>query len=51
MGEERKVYGVLMGKLEGKRLLVRLRHRCKDEIMMDLRVNGWGGAVDSVGSG
>jgi hypothetical protein len=30
MGEERKVYKVLMGKPEGKRALVRPRHRWED---------------------
>jgi hypothetical protein len=30
--EERKVYKVLMGKLKGKRLLRRLRHRWEDKI-------------------
>jgi hypothetical protein len=43
MGEERKVYKVLVGKPEGKRPLVRPRHRWKDEIRMDLRGIGLGG--------
>jgi hypothetical protein len=42
MGEERKVYKVLLGKPEGKRQLVRPRHRWKNEIRMDLRETGWG---------
>jgi hypothetical protein len=36
MGDDRKVYGVLMGKPEGKRPLVRLRQRWKDGIRMEL---------------
>jgi hypothetical protein len=42
MGEERKVYRVLVGKPEGKRPLGRLRHRWEDGVRMDLRVIGWG---------
>jgi hypothetical protein len=37
MGEERKVYKVLMGKPEGKRPLGRPRRRWEDRIRMDLR--------------
>jgi hypothetical protein len=40
MGEERKVYKLLVGKPEGKRPLGRPRRRCEDEIRMDLRDNG-----------
>jgi hypothetical protein len=40
MREERKVYGVLMGKPEGKRPLERPRHRWEDGIRMDLREIG-----------
>jgi hypothetical protein len=36
MGQERKVYMVLVGKPEGKRPLIRPRHRWKDGIKMDL---------------
>jgi hypothetical protein len=43
MGEERKVYKVLMGKPEGKSPLGRPRHRWEDGIRMDLREIGWGG--------
>jgi hypothetical protein len=43
MGEERKVYKVLVGKPEGKRPLGRLRRRWEDEIRMDLREIGLGG--------
>jgi hypothetical protein len=43
MGEERKVYKVLLGKPEGKRLLGRLRRRWEDGIRMDLRETGLGG--------
>jgi hypothetical protein len=42
MGEERKVYKVLMGKPERKRRLGRLRHRWENGIIMDLREIGWG---------
>jgi hypothetical protein len=37
MGEERKVYKVLVGKPEGKRPLGRPRRRWEDGIIMDLR--------------
>jgi hypothetical protein len=37
MGEERKVYRVLVRKPEGKRPLGRPRHRLEDGIRMDLR--------------
>jgi hypothetical protein len=43
MGEERKVYKVLVGKPEGKRPLGRLRLRWEDEIRMDLRDIDLGG--------
>jgi hypothetical protein len=42
MGEERKVYKVLVGKPEGKRPLGRPRRRCYDGIRMDLRETGLG---------
>jgi hypothetical protein len=42
MGEERKVYKVLVGKLEGKRPLGRPRHRWEDGIRMFLSETGWG---------
>jgi hypothetical protein len=42
MGEERKVYKVLVGKLEGKRPLGRPRRRWEDWIRMDLREIGLG---------
>jgi hypothetical protein len=35
MGEERKVYKVLVGKSEGKRPFGRSRHRWEDGIRMD----------------
>jgi hypothetical protein len=38
MGEERKVYRVLVGKPEGKRPLGRSRRRWEDGIRMHLRV-------------
>jgi hypothetical protein len=42
MGEERKVYKVLVGKPEGKRPLGRPRRRREDGIRMDLREIGLG---------
>jgi hypothetical protein len=42
MGEERKVYKVLVGKPEGKRPLGRPRRRWEDWIRMDLREIGLG---------
>jgi hypothetical protein len=44
MGEGRDVYRVLVGKPEGKRPLGRLRRRWEDNIKMDLREIGIGGA-------
>jgi hypothetical protein len=43
MGQERRVYKVLLGKLEGKRPLERLRHRWKYVIKMDPREISWEG--------
>jgi hypothetical protein len=37
MGEKRTAYRILVGKPEGKRPLGRPRHRCVDNIKMDLR--------------
>jgi hypothetical protein len=54
IGEERKMYSVLMGKPEGpegKRPLGRPSRTWKDGIRKDLREIGWGGGVNSVGSG
>ena len=48
MGEEREVYGDLVGKPEGKRPLGRLRRRWVDNIMMDLQEVGCG-YVDWIG--
>jgi len=42
MGEERGVYRVLVGKPEGRRPLGRPRHRCVDNIRMDLQEVGCG---------
>jgi hypothetical protein len=42
MGEERKVYKVLMGKPEGRRPLGRPRRRWEDWVRMDLREIGLG---------
>jgi hypothetical protein len=44
MGEERKLYKVLVGEPEGKRPLGRPRRRWKDGIRIDLREIGLGGA-------
>jgi hypothetical protein len=41
MGEERKVYKVLVAKPEGKTPLGRPRRRWEDGIRMDLREIGW----------
>jgi hypothetical protein len=43
MGEDRKLYKVLVGNPKGKRPLGRPRHRWKDGIRMDLREIGLGG--------
>jgi hypothetical protein len=40
MGEDRKVYKVLVGKPEGKRPFGRPRHRWEDGVRMDLRETG-----------
>ena len=48
MGEEREVYRVLVGKLEGKRLLGRPRRRWVDNIRMALQEEGCG-HVDWIG--
>jgi hypothetical protein len=45
MGEESKVYKVLVGKPEGKRPLGRPRRRWEDGIRMNLREIGLGGGV------
>jgi hypothetical protein len=43
MGEERKVYKVLVGNPEGKRPLGRPRRRWEDGVRMDLKEIGLGG--------
>jgi hypothetical protein len=43
MGEERKLYKVLVGKPEGKRPLGRPRSRLENGIRMDVREIGLGG--------
>jgi hypothetical protein len=43
MGEGRGVYRVLVGRPKGKRSLGRPRHRCEDNIKMDLRETGING--------
>jgi hypothetical protein len=47
MGEERKVYRVLVGNPKGKSPLRRWRCRYEDEIRMDLMENGWVYRLDS----
>jgi len=42
MGEERWVYRVLVGKLEGKRPMGKPRHRWVDNIRMDVQEVGFG---------
>jgi hypothetical protein len=51
MGEERKLYNVLVGKPEGKRPLGRQRRKWEDGIRMNLSEIGWENVVGSVGSG
>jgi hypothetical protein len=52
MGEERKLYKVLVGNPEGKTPLTRPRHRWKNGIRMDLREIGLGVCtLDSTVSG
>jgi hypothetical protein len=41
MGEERKVYTILVGKPEGKRPLGRPKYRWEVGIRMDLEETGW----------
>jgi hypothetical protein len=48
MGEKGNAYRLLVGKLEGKRPLVRARRRWMDNIRMDLGEAGWGD-VDWIG--
>jgi hypothetical protein len=43
MGEERKLYKVLVGEPKGKRPVGKLRHRWEDGIKIDLREIGWEG--------
>jgi hypothetical protein len=40
-GEVRNVYKILVGKPEGKIPLGRPRHRCKNNIVMNLREQVW----------
>jgi hypothetical protein len=47
MGEERRVYKVLVGKPEGRRPLERPRRRWEYGVRMDLREIGFGG-VDCI---
>ena len=51
MGERKGAYRALVGKSEGRRLLVRPRRRLVVNIKMDLREIGWGHRLDRSGSG
>jgi hypothetical protein len=51
MGEDRGVYGVLVGKPEGKKPLGRPRRRWENNIKMDLQEVGGSWGLDGVGSG
>jgi hypothetical protein len=42
-GERKDLYGLLVGKPEGKRLLGRPRRGWEDNIKMDLKEVGWEG--------
>jgi len=46
IGEKIGAYGVLVGKLEGRRPLGRLRNRWEDNINMDVREVVWGYGLD-----
>jgi len=48
MGERRGAYRIFVGKLEGKRLLKRPRHRLEDNSKMDLQEMGLRG-MDGIG--
>jgi hypothetical protein len=43
MVDVRNVYGILVGKPEGRRLLGRPRRRCEDNIRIHLKETGWEG--------
>jgi hypothetical protein len=51
MGEEGKVYKVLVGRPKGKRLFGRPRRRWEDGIRMNCREIGMGCGLDFTGSG
>jgi len=51
VGERRRLYRILVGKLEGKRLLGRPRRRWEDNIKMDLQEVECGYGLVRVGSG
>jgi hypothetical protein len=48
MGAKKKVYQLLVGKPQGKRLLGRSRCRCVDNIKLDVGKIGWDD-VDCIG--
>jgi hypothetical protein len=43
MGDRRDGYRILVGRPEGRRPLVRIRRRWKDNIKVDIQEVGWGG--------
>jgi hypothetical protein len=43
IGDKKDARRILVGNPEGKRPLGRPRHKCVDNIKMDLREIGWGG--------
>jgi hypothetical protein len=43
MGNKRNAYRLLVGKPEGKQPLSRPKHKCMDNIKIDLGEIGWGG--------
>jgi len=47
MGKRRGVYGVLVGKPEGKRPLGRRKRKWEDNIKMDLQEGRWG-SIDRI---
>jgi hypothetical protein len=51
MGEERKLYKVLVGKPDGRRPVAISRRRWELGVRMDLMEIGWWCGLDSTGSG
>jgi hypothetical protein len=42
IGEKRGAYRILVGRLEGRQPFGRPRHRCEDNIKINLQEVGWG---------